>query len=229
MQWMDTSQAEAGVDDAPPQAGGRAPAGLPCLDDTQDEIDAIHRTRVGQPLLGEAPHALVGVEFRCVGGQALEAQSPDPADQCLHESAAVHAEPVPDHDHRPAQVAEKMAQVRDGFAFAEVVGVPLGVQAQTATPRADREPSDHRDAVVSLRVAQAWRLTPRRPGARHGGGEHEARFVYEDEVGPQPESPLLTRGQRVRFQRSIAASSRSRARRSGFCGLQPHRASRRPT
>jgi len=229
MQQMGTSQEEAGVGDAAPQARWRTPAGLEFLDDAQGEIEAIRGTAVGQALLGEAPHPLVGVQFRSVGRQELEAQSPHSAAQLLDRLATVHAEPIPDQNHWPAQVTEQIAQERDGFEAADVVVVPLVVQAQSATRRADRDPGDHRDTVVPLRVGQGRRLAPRRPGPHHGGGEHEARFVYEDEVGPQPESPLFTRGQRVRFQRSMAASSRSRARRSGFWGLQPHRARRRPT
>jgi hypothetical protein len=71
-------------------------------------------------------------------------------------------------------------------------------------------------------VAQQRCVAARRPGAEHGGREHEARFVYEDEVGPQPKGVFFTRGQVFRFQRAIAGSSRSRARRSGFWQLQPH-------
>ena len=101
--------------------------------------------------------------------------------------------------------------------------VSLVVRAGSTARRADREP------IVALGVAEDRRLAPRRPGAPYGRREHEARFVGEDEMGLQPESPLFTRGQRVRFQRAMAASSRSRARRSGFCGPQPLRASSRLT
>jgi hypothetical protein len=40
---------------------------------------------------------------------------------------------------------------------------------------------------------------------------------------------FFTCGQRVRFQRSMRSSSRSNARRSGFCGLNPSWCSSRPT
>lgn len=229
MQRMDTSKAEAGEGDAAPEPRGRASAGLEFLDRAQGELEAIGRAAIGEAFLGKPPHALVGVEFRRVGGQELETKSRDPAAELPHEPPAMQAEPVPDQDHRPAQVAEQMAQERDDFEFAEVVVVPLVVETQAVAVGTDRDPGDHRDAVVALRMAQVRGPATRRPGARHGGREHEARFVYEGEVGPQPKRPLFTRGQRVRFQRSIAASSRSWARRSGFWQLQLQRASRRPT
>lgn len=226
---MDTSKAEAGARDAAPEPGRRAAAQLKFLDHAQGEREAIRGASVGEPLLGELPHALVGIEFWRVGGQELKAQPPHAAAQPAHQLPAVKAEAIPDQEHRAAQVAEQMAQEGNDFEFAEVVVVPLVVEAEAATARADRDPGDHRDPVVALGMAQPRRLAARRPGARHGGREHEARFIYEDEVGPQPKRPLFTRGQRVRFQCAIAASSRSRARRSGFWQLQSQRASRRPT
>jgi hypothetical protein len=82
---------------------------------------------------------------------------------------------------------------------------------------------------VTVAMAQLRRLAAGRPGAAHGGDQEEARFVREDKVGAQPRGVFFTRGQTSRFQRSIARSSRSRARRSGFCGLHPRAWSRRPT
>jgi hypothetical protein len=41
-------------------------------------------------------------------------------------------------------------------------------------------------------------------------------------MGAQPCGVFFTRGQSVRFQHSMAASSRSTARRSGFWWLQPN-------
>ena len=116
------------------------------------------------------------------------------------------------------QVGQKAADV----GLADVVMVPLVVETEALTDRTDRETRDDRDAITAIPVAQQRRLAARRPGPQHGGSEHEARFVYENEVGPQPNGVFFTRGQAPRFQRAIAGSSRSRARRSGFWQLQPH-------
>ena len=107
--------------------------------------------------------------------------------------------------------------------------VPLVVKAEALTAGADRETGNDRDAIAAVPVAQQRRVAARRPGTQHGGREHETGFVYEDEVGPQPNGVFFTRGQAFRFQRAIAGSSRSRARRSGFWQVQPHWAKSRLT
>ena len=215
--------------DAAPQPRGRAPKPFEFSDQAQGEFEAVRRAAIREPALCVPPHALVRVEFGRVSRQVLQVQSRHATAELLHELALVDAEVVPDQDDVPAQVPQQMAEERDGFDLADVVVVSLVVQADPTARRADRDAGDHRDTIVSLRVPEDRRLAARRPGAHHGRREHEAGLVHEDEVGLQSESPLFTRGHRVRFQRAMAASSRSRARRSGFCGLQSLRASRRLT
>lgn len=229
MQHEGTSQPETRVRDAAPQLRGRVPKPFEFAYHVEREIKAIRRTAVCQAALRLPPHALVGVEFRRVGRQELQMQAGHLPAELPDELAAVHAEVVPHQHDGTAQVTEQVLQERDRLRLADIVVMPLVVQADTPPRRAHRDPRDHRDPIVALRVVQVRRLTPWRPGPHHGGREHEARFVYEDEVGPQEEGPLFTRGQRVRFQRAMASSSRSRGRRSGFCGLQSLRASSRPT
>ena len=60
------------------------------------------------------------------------------------------------------------------------------------------------------------RLTARSPALSHRGDQEETRLVYEDDVGTQPRTVSFTFGQVRCFQRSIASSFRSSARRSGF-------------
>lgn len=57
----------------------------------------------------------------------------------------------------------------------------------------------------------------RRTSVRH----QEAGFVYEDDRRPATCGVFFTEGQSSRTQRRISRSSRSAARRAGFCGLQP--------
>ena len=91
----------------------------------------------------------------------------------LHPCTAVHAESIPDQDHRSAQVAQQVLQVQDRFDIADIVVVPLVVQADAEPRRADRETGDDRDAIVPLGMTQTRRLTARRPGASHRGRKHE--------------------------------------------------------
>ena len=215
--------------DAAPQLRWRTSHPFEFSDHVEREVEAIPRAAVREATLRLPPHALVRVEFRRVRGQVLEVQSGHASAELSNERALVNTQVVPDQHHRAAQVAQQVLQELDGLHVADVAVMPLVVQPDASARRAHRDARDHRDAVVSLPVVQERRLPARCPAARDRRREHEARFVYEDEVGPQVQSPLFTRGQRVLVQRAIASSSRSRARRSGFCGLQPLRASRRPT
>ena len=121
-----------------------------------------------------------------------------------------------------SKMAQQVRKERADLGLADVVMVPLVVEAEVLTNGADRETGNHRDPIAAIPMAHERRLAARRPGAQHGGREHETGLVYKDDVGPQPNGVFFTRGQALRFQRVIACSSRSRARRSGFWQLQPH-------
>jgi hypothetical protein len=64
-------------------------------------------------------------------------------------------------------------------------------------------------------------LALRCPRAAHNRLEHEAAFVDQDDVPASVVRLFLASGQSSVRQCSIAASSRSRARRSGFWQLHP--------
>ena len=215
--------------DATTQSSLRAPAGFQSRDQGEGEIVAIVRTAVGQLGLGLTPHALIGVEFRRVGRKGFQMEPGVAVTQGLHGRAAMRAQPVPDHDHTSVQMTQQVTQERAHLGPTDVVVMPLVVKPETLTHRTDREARDDRDSVTAIPVSQQRCLTARRPGPHHRGQQHEAGFIYEDEVGPQPYGVFFTRGQALRFQRAIAASSRSLARRSGFWQLQPHWARSRPT
>jgi hypothetical protein len=72
------------------------------------------------------------------------------------------------------------------------------------------------------------RLSTRRPGSTHERCEKKPALVKKDDVGVQSLRFFLMRGQSTLTQRRIAASSRSRACRSGFCGVHPNDRSKRP-
>ena len=69
------------------------------------------------------------------------------------------------------------------------------------------------------------------PSRRMPGKPHRERkrgFVNEDQPGFQARGVFFTWGQSDLTQVAIAVSSRSRARRVGFCGLQPKARIKRP-
>lgn len=132
------------------------------------------------------------------------------------EQAAVDPPVVPEHDDRAAQVAEQLAQEGADRRLADVRRVQPVVEAEAAAAGADRHGGDHGEPVMPLPEAQQRRLPPWGPGLSDTGDQQEARLVEEDEVGAQPCSVFFTRGQSRRFHAMMRASSRCRARVSGF-------------
>ena len=128
----------------------------------------------------------------------------------------VNAGVVPDHDDVPAEVAQQVPEEFADLAVPDVRRVALEVQADAPTPGCHGDARDHGDAIVPVAMMNDGRLAARSPGLSHRGDQEEARLVDEDDVGTQPRSVFFTRGQSLRFQRSMASSSRSKARRSGF-------------
>ncbi len=128
---------------------------------------------------------------------------------------------VEEHDGVAPQVTQEMAEEGADVGLADVVAVAAEVKPYAVAHGADRNPGDHREAIVSVAVVDAGRLAAGGPGPAEGRNQEEARFVDEDEVRPPARCVFFTWRQRVRFQRSIRPSSRSSARRSGFWGLRP--------
>lgn len=191
-------------------------------------IDII-RPSIGQGTFGELPNSLIRIEFRRIGGKPLEPESGDGPAQGTHGIPFVDLAVVPKHDHRPPEVPQELTEEVTGFRLANVLPVELVIEADPAASRADRNPGDHRDSVATVAVVMNRCLAAGGPGAPHPRNQQGARFVNEDEVGPQPCSVFFTRDQSVFFHCAIRSSSRSRARRSGFCGLHPRPCIKRPT
>jgi len=206
MQWSDTKKREATVRDAATETALGLAAGLEFRDDGQREIESIVRAAVGQSGLGEVPHLLVGVEFGRVGGEVLEREPWHTTAQRVNRWEAMQEQAIPEHDHRAAKVAQQVGEKLADVGLADVVMVPLVVEAEALTAGADRETGNDRDAIAAMPVAQQRRVAARRPGAQHGGREHETGFVYEDEVGPQPNGFFLPAARR------FASSARSPVR-----------------
>ena len=109
-------------------------------------------------------------------------------------------------------MAEKLAD----FQLADIVEPELVVQVQAVALGADGDSRDDGDLVATIAVAMDGRLAAGRPGLDYVGDQEESGFVGKDEVGAQPCGVFFSRGQSFCFQRSMASSSRSAARRSGF-------------
>lgn len=171
---------------------------------------------VGETPLGVGPDGFVGVELRGVGRKEFEMQPREPAADFPNPFSFVDAGVVPDHDYVPAEVAQQVPEEFADLAVPDVRDVALEVQADAPTPGCKGDARDHGDAIMSVAMMNDGRLTARSPGLSHRGDQEEARLVDEDDVGTQPCSVFFTLGQVRRFQRSMASSFRSSARRSGF-------------
>ncbi len=173
-------------------------------------------TTVSETPFGVGPDGFVGVELRGVGRKECEMQPRKPAADLPNPFSFVNAGVVPDHEDVAAEVAQQVPEESADLVVPDVPRVALEVQANAPTPGSKGDARDHGDAIMPVAMMNEGRLTARSPGLAHRGDQEEARLVDEDDVGTQPRSVFFTRGQSLRFQRSMASSSRSSARRSGF-------------
>lgn len=145
--------------------------------------------------------------------------------------AQVRLEAIPDQHDRGTQLA---LQVLEEIKHTGAVDVGIRVQAEIQRdPIAlgrDAHGGDGRDlAVRAGPLVQHWRVATQAPGATHQWRHEQPRFVDKDQCGTQAGSVFFTRGQSCSIQAWIRASSRSRARRVGFCGEKPRPCNRRLT
>lgn len=102
----------------------------------------------------------------------------------------------------------------------DIVEPKLVIEAETLSLGTDGDGRNHGDSLAPIPMTQDRSLAPWGPGLDHVGDQQEPGFVGKDEVGAQPRGVFFTRGQSFCFQRAMACSSRSSARRSGFWWLQ---------
>jgi hypothetical protein len=181
----------------------------------------IVRSAIGEAGFGVCPDALVRIQLRSVGREKLEVETRVTVTQRPDRFALMDRGVVHQHDHVAPQVAQQMAKEIADIALSNVVAVAAKVKSHMPAHGTDRNAGDHGEAIVSVAVVDTGCLSAGRPGPPQGRDQEEARFVDEDEVRPPARCVFFTCTQRIRFQCSIRPSSRSSARRSGFCGLRP--------
>ena len=189
------------------------------------EFPDVLGAEVGQFMLFPiAPQILDGIEFRGVGGQSLGVQpvgllgeiSGDPL-------AAVDRGSIPQQQDFAGDLAVQGLQKLDHLRALDRTGVQPEVEV------ARGQPGNRREALPVEVEGQDRGLAARRPGARPVRPLAQPAFVEEDEGAALPAGFFLRRGQVLAFHPAIFASSRSRARPTGRCGLKPSCPSRRHT
>jgi hypothetical protein len=186
----------------------------------------IERALAGERvLIHPSPQPLIGVEHGSVSRETIDAPAEVVSGQgCPSHFRAMGIETVPEQKARAGNAAQEMADesadARAGEGAAHQPKAGVGV------------PGDGRDGRQLRPIAAAaeqGRLTARGPGPARAGQQAAAALAEKDQRGRQPSGVSFRPGQASSTQRRMAGSTRSRARRAGFCQPQPNRCSRRHT
>ncbi len=195
------------------------------------ELVRVQRGEVGQGITLEVgPEDLDGVELRGVRRQ----QDGEPLAVMQvggDHLSAMPGQAIPDEHERPPQRTRQRAQEGDQPRRGDVLVGAQG-EVQTGAMPAGRQGEGRDDGHLVAGAAaliQDRRLAAGRPAAADDRGQQQAALVDEHEGGVQAPRFFLIRGHSTFTHRWMAASSRSRARRSGFWGLHPRARSTRPT
>lgn len=181
--------------------------------------------------LGVTPDQLHGIEFGGVRWQQVSAHAVAVAHQPSGDGFAdMSAQSIPNQSDRYAQrTAQLPHKCEDRFAVEIGIGQQPEVGTHAAAPRRDHQGTDHRNlAPRTAALHQHGGMAAGRPSAPHQRRHQEPSFVDEDDRRAPAGGVFFTCGQRLCTQRRIAGSSRSKARRAGFCELQSKSCSSRP-
>jgi hypothetical protein len=172
------------------------------------------------------PEALARIQVRCIRRQALQVKAlrRTIGQERLDDTTPVNGGSVPDDDHAAWDFTQQMLQKRDHVGRVE--RVVLATEIELALRR---DGTDGREVLAGPPLPQDGGLADRRIRADDTGQGIEPGFVYKEDAVALGLRPLSRAGQVSWRQRAIAASSRWRARRIGFCGLQRSSWHRRPT
>ncbi len=176
------------------------------------------------------PQVLNRIELRGIRREVGE-MSRTGRDALGDQFAQVRLEAIPDQYDRATQLALQVFEEVEHTGTVEVgIRVQAEIQRDPIASRRDAHGGDGRDlAVRACALAQQRRVSAQTPGATHQRGHEQARFVDKHQCGTQAGGVFFTRGQSCSIHAWIRSSSRSIARRVGFCGEKPRPCNRRLT
>ena len=198
---------------------------------TIGQMGQIDRRVVGEGIGFEVgPQVLDRVELWGVRGEVGEMGGAG-RDALSDQLTQVRLEAIPNQYDRGAQLAlQVFEEVQHARAVDVGIRVQTKIQRDPIAPRRDAHGGDGRDlAVRAGALAQQRGVAAQTPGSTHQWGHEQPRFVDKDQCGAQAGSVFFTRGQSCSIQARMRASSRSTARRVGFCGEKPRPCNRRLT
>src|ERR1022692_4958286 len=191
---------------------GRSPLhGAPAVASTGFQIGKIPGAAIGQLVVFEmSPDVFGGVEFRGIGRELLDLDRALEGFEVLaNERRAMRGQAVPDYEQGFADLTPQGVEELDDLRALD----RLGKEPEVEAPEGD--PGDHRELMPVKVILQDRRLAARCPGAHASWPLAQSGLVYEDDDSALFCGVSFRTGQRVCFQRLIAASSRSSARPEG--------------
>ena len=214
---------------APTEVATIGTNGFQGFDNGDHQLRKIMSLAIGEPLLGQLPDAFIGVELRRISREALQVEPRGASAKLTDELASMGIPAVPQDDDVPRELPEQSSQEVAGLELSDVFRVELKVKVEALAAGRNRNSRDGGDPVASIEVMNRGRLAHGSPGAGDRGGQLEAGFVGEDEVGTQPPGVFFTRGQSSLMKRRISALLRSSAFFCGFWWLHPKACRSLPT
>lgn len=188
-----------------------------------DQNLGVLRGEVGQRVgLEVRPEGLDRIELRGIGREERSVEPRSGLQKRTNRSGTVGGETIPDQTDRSPKVSPQLPK-KDLHPSRSHVRVrsQRKVKSYPSTSRRDGKRGDHRHLLPRPRpLIEDRSPTPRGPTSPNQRSQHQAALVEENQRCLQSRRFFLIRGHSSLIQVRMASSSRSRARRSGFCGLQ---------
>src|SRR5262245_13101592 len=122
------------------------------LEHRATEVVDVIGSAVGQWVFDGVPGGFDGVELGSVGRQAFQVQPWIYAEEVTQGLWIVNSGAVPDHNDMAAQMPQQVPQEIVDLVLRDVFRMHTEVQPESVSVRADRETTDHRDAVAPVVV-----------------------------------------------------------------------------
>ena len=170
------------------------------------------------------PHIFDRIEFGGISRQPLDHDAtPRGSHVVFDQQTAMNRRPIPEDQHFPWQVPLEVMEKLDHLETFDAPCMYLEIKPP------ERQTPNDRKAFPVEGFVQHRGLPTRGPSARPCGAGAQSAFVDKDDETPLLAGLFFKVGHATRFQRRIAFSSRSTARRSGRWQLNPLAPSKRQT
>lgn|GEM_PF-1159926 len=172
------------------------------------------------------PEAFIRVQLRGIGRQTFQVEALRRAvgQERFDGVAAVDRRAIPDQHHPARHLAQQVFEKRDHVG--RVDGAILAMKVELAP---GRDGADGGEMIAGVPLPQDRCVAHWCIRAYDAGQGIESRFVYEEDGLLLGLRPLLIAGHLSSRHWAMAVSSRCRARRTGFWGLQRRALRKRPT